>query len=207
MKQKNIKIIFIALVALVILIGIVVVGIWGYNKELKFEKSQSIDIYVEQKVDESKIKNIVHEALGNANYTVQTVEIYKDMVTIRSEQITEEQKNNIVNKIKENYEFKQTAEETTINTVPATRIIDMYKRYILPFTISGILVLVYMVIRYYKKGILKVLARTVAIPVFGELFLLSVIAIARIPVGRFTPILVIGMYIAAILIVIKENEI
>lgn len=206
MKQKNIKIIFIALVALVILIGIVVVGIWGYNKELKFEKSQSIDIYVEQKVDESKIKNIVHEALGNANYTVQTVEIYKDMVTIRSEQITEEQKNNIVNKLKENYEFKQTAEETTINTVPATRIIDMYKGYILPFTISGILVLVYMVIRYYKKGILKVLARTVAIPVFGELFLLSVIAIARIPVGRFTPILVIGMYIAAILIVIKENE-
>ena len=203
MKQKNIKIIFIALVALVILIGIVVVGIWGYNKELKFEKSQSIDIYVEQKVDESKIKNIVHEALGNANYTVQTVEIYKDMVTIRSEQITEEQKNNIVNKIKENYEFKQTAEETTINTVPATRIIDMYKGYILPFTISGILVLVYMVIRYYKKGILKVLARTVAIPVFGELFLLSVIVIARIPVGRFTPILVIGMYIAAILIVIK----
>lgn len=206
MKQKNIKIIFIALVALVILIGIVVVGIWGYNKELKFEKSQSIDIYVEQKVDESKIKNIVHEALGNANYTVQTVEIYKDMVTIRSEQITEEQKNNIVNKIKENYEFKQTAEETTINTVPATRIIDMYKGYILPFTISGILVLVYMVIRYYKKGILKVLARTIAIPVFGELFLLSVIVIARIPVGRFTPILVIGMYIAAILIVIKENE-
>lgn len=206
MKQKNIKIIFIALVALVILIGIVVVGIWGYNKELKFEKSQSIDIYVEQKVDESKIKNIVHEALGNANYTVQTVEIYKDMVTIRSEQITEEQKNNIVNKIKENYQFKQTAEETTINTVPATRIIDMYKGYILPFTISGILVLVYMVIRYYKKGILKVLARTVAIPVFGELFLLSVIVIARIPVGRFTPILVIGMYIAAILIVIKENE-
>lgn len=131
MKQKNIKIIFIALVALVILIGIVVVGIWGYNKEHKFEKSQSIDIYVEQKVDESKIKNIVHEALGNANYTVQTVEIYKDMVTIRSEQITEEQKNNIVNKIKENYEFKQTAEETTINTVPATRIIDMYKGYIL----------------------------------------------------------------------------
>ena len=206
MKQKNIKIIFIALVALVILIGIVVVGIWGYNKELKFEKIQSIDIYVEQKVDESKIKNIVHEALGNANYTVQTVEIYKDMVTIRSEQITEEQKNNIVNKIKENYEFKQTAEETTINTVPATRIIDMYRGYILPFTISGILVLVYMVIRYYKKGILKVLARTVAIPVFGELFLLSVIVIARIPVGRFTPILVIGMYIAAILIVIKENE-
>ena len=206
MKQKNIKIISIALVALVILIGIVVVGIWGFNKELRFEQSQSIDVYVEKSVDESKIKEIVHESLGGANSMVQTVEIYKDMITIRAEEITEEQKDNILNKIKENYEFEQTAEDTTINTVPATKIIDMYKKYVLPFIISGALVLVYMVIRYYKKGILKVLARTVAIPVFGELFLLSVIAIARIPVGRFTPILVIGMYIASILIVIKENE-
>ena len=206
MKQKNIKIISIAIVALVILIGIVVVGIWGFNKELRFEQSQSIDVYVEQSVDESKIKEIVHESLGGANSMVQTVEIYKDMVTIRAEEITEEQKNNIVSKIKENYEFKQTAEDTTIDTVPATKIVDMYKKYVLPFAISGILVLVYMVIRYYKKGILKVIARTVTIPVFGELFLLSVIAITRIPVGRFTPILVIGMYIASILIVIKENE-
>ena len=193
MKQKNIKIISIAIVALVILIGIVVVGIWGFNKELRFEQSQSIDVYVEQSVDESKIKEIVHESLGGASNMVQTVEIYKDMVTIRAEEITEEQKDNIVNKIKENYEFEQTAE-------------DMYKKYVIPFIISGVLVLVYMVVRYYKKGILKVLARTIAIPVFGELFLLSVIAIARIPVGRFTPILVIGMYIASILIVIKENE-
>lgn len=206
MKQKNVKNIFIALVALVILIGIVVVGIYGFNKELKFEKSQSIDIYVEQKVDETKIKNIVHEILGSNNYMVQTVEIYKDMVTIRAEEITEEQKNNIISKVKENYEFEQTAENTTINNIPATRIVDMYKQYVLPFVISGILVLIYMVIRYYKKGILRVLARTILIPVFGELFLLSVIAITRVPIGRFTPVLVISMYIATILIIIKKNE-
>ena len=163
------------------------------------------DVYVEQSVDENKIKDITHDVLGTDSM-VQTVEIYKDMVIIRAKEITEEQKNNIVSKIKENYEFEQTAEDTTIDTVPATRIRDMYKKYVLPFTISGILVLVYMVIRYYKKGILKVLARTVAIPVVGELFLLSIIAIARIPVGRFTPIFVIGMYIASILIVIKETE-
>lgn len=205
MKQKNIKIITFAIVALVILIGIVVVGIWGFKKELRFEQSQSIDVYVEQSVDENKIKDITHDVLGTDSM-VQTVEIYKDMVIIRAKEITEEQKNNIVSKIKENYEFEQTAEDTTIDTVPATRIRDMYKKYVLPFTISGILVLVYMVIRYYKKGILKVLVRTVAIPVVGELFLLSIIAIARIPVGRFTPILVIGMYIASILIVIKETE-
>ena len=205
MKQKNIKIISIAIVALIILAGIVVVGIYGFKKELRFEQSQSIDVYVGQSVDESKIKGIVHDVLGT-NSMIQTIEIYKDMVTIRAKEITDEQKNNIVNKIKENYEFEQTAEDTTINVIPATRIIDMYKKYIIPFVISGVLVLIYMIIRYYKKGILKVLARTITIPILGELFLLSIIAITRIPVGRFTPVLVIGMYIATILIVVKENE-
>ena len=206
MKQKNIKIIVISIMTLVILAGIVITGIYGFNKELKYSKSQSIDVYIEQEVDLSKIKEIVNENLNNSNNMVQTVEIYKDLVTIRAKEITDEQKNNIVNKIKENYEFSQTAEDTTINTVPATKLIDMYKKYIVPFSISGILVLVYMAIRYYKKGILKVLGRTIMFPIFGELFLLSIIAITRIPVGRFTPVLIIAMYVASILMVIKQNE-
>lgn len=206
MKQKNVKIISIAILALIILLGIVVVGIWGFNKELRFEQSNSIDVYIEQTIDKSKIEEIVQEVLGGTNNMIQEVEIYKDMVTIRAREITEEQKDNIVSKIKENYEFEQTAEDTEIKTVPATKIIDIYKNYIIPFIISGVLILIYMIVRYYKKGILKVLARTIVLPVFGELFLLSVIAITRAPVGRFTPILVIGMYIATVMIVTRENE-
>ena len=206
MKQKNIKIIIISIMTLIILAGIVVTGIYGFNKELKYSQSQSIDVYIEQEADVAKIKEIVNENLGNSNNMVQTVEIYKDLVTIRAKEITDEQKNNIVNKIKENYEFSQTAEDTTINTVPETKLIDMYKKYIVPFAISGVLVLIYMAIRYYNKGILKVLGRTIIFPIFGELFLLSIISITRMPVGRFTPVLVIAMYIASILMVIKQNE-
>ena len=205
MKQKSKKIIVIAIIALIILAGIVVVNVWGFNKELKFENSDRIDIYVEQEVDKNKIREIADEFLGMHNM-VQTVEIYEDMVTIRAITISEEQKNNIVNKIKENYEFEQTAESTGINTVPETRIRDMYKQYILPFAISAVLVVAYMIIRYYKKGILKVLGRTIIIPTVAELLLLSWIAIVRIPVGRFIPVLVILMYIASVLYVIKENE-
>lgn len=205
MKQKNKKIIAIAVLALVILIGIVVVNIWGFHKELRFEQSQSIDVYIAQEVDKDKIKDIADEVLG-MNNMVQTIEIYQDMITIRARSISEEQKNSIIIKLKENYEFKQTAEETTINTIPATRIRDMYKKYILPFAISEVIVLVYMIIRYYKKGILKVAARAVGIPVVAELVLLSWMAIVRIPIGRFTPILVILVYILSIMCVVKECE-
>ena len=206
MKKKNIKIIAIAIMSLVILAGIVVVGIFGFNKELRYGQGQVINVYVEQMVDVTSIKKLVNECLDGKNNMVQTVEIYQDYVTIKAEEITEEQKNNIVNKLKENYEFSQTAEDTTIENVEATKYIDIYKKYIVTFVVSGVIVLAYIVIRYHKKGILKVLGRTIIIPVFGELLLLSIIAITRIPVGRFTPVLVIAMYIASIMMVIKENE-
>ena len=205
MKQKNIKIIISAVIALIILAGIVVVNIWRFNKELQYENGKSIEIYLEQKADIVKIKDIVNNELGTKN-KVQTVEIYEDMVIIRAQSISEEQKNNIVNKIKENYQFEQTAEKTNIKTEPETRIRDMYKKYVIPFIISGGLIVVYMGIRYYKKDIVKVIITTIAIPVVAELVLLSVIAITRIPVGRFTPVLVILTYIASIMHVINEIE-
>lgn len=206
MKKKNIKIIAIAIMSLVILAGIVVVGIFGFNKELRYGQGQVINVYVEQMVDVTNTKKLVNECLAGKTNMVQTVEIYQDYVTIKAKEITEEQKNNIVNKLKENYEFSQTAEDTTIENVAATKYIDIYKKYIVPFAVSGVIVLAYIVIRYHKKGILKVLGRTIIIPVFGELFLLSVIAITRIPVGRYTPVLVIAMYITSIMMVIRENE-
>lgn len=206
MKKKNIKIIAIAIMSLVILAGIVVVGIFGFNKELRYGQGQVINVYVEQMVDVTNIKKLVNECLAGKTNMVQTVEIYQDYVTIKAKEITEEQKNNIVNKLKENYEFSQTAEDTTIENVAATKYIDIYKKYIVPFAVSRVIVLAYIVIRYHKKGILKVLGRTIIIPVFGELFLLSIIAITRIPVGRYTPVLVIAMYITSIMMVIRENE-
>jgi len=205
MKQKNKIIIASSIIALIILVGIVVVNIWGFNKDLRFSKSQKISINVEQQVDEKQIKQIADEVLGMHNM-VQTVEIYQDVVTIRAESITEEQKNTIVNKVKEIYEIEQTAESTEIKTIPLTRIRDMYKQYVLPFVISIIAVVIYMVIRYRKRGIWKVLARTVFAPVIAEALLLSWMAIARIPIGRFTPVLVVLVYIITILYTIKKCE-
>ena len=205
LTEKNKKIIAIIITGVIILAGIIVTVIFGFNKELKYAQSQSIDIYIEQEFDKNKIKNISNEILGKNNM-VEVVEIYEDMVIIRAKTITDEQKNNLVNKIKENYEFEQTAEDTTIKNIPATKLIDMYKNYILPFTISGIIVLAYMLIRYRKKGILNVLLKAVLIPIVIILILLSLISITRFPVGRFTPVMVIIVYVLSIIYVVKQIE-
>ena len=180
MKKKNVIILAIAMI--IVIAGVIVASTIGFNKQLRYQDSQKIDIYVASEVDVDKIKSIANEVLGKQNM-VQTIEIYQDMVTIRAKSISDEQKDSIVNKIKENYEFEQTAEKTEIKDIPATRIRDMFKKYVLPFVLSFIIILVYMVVRYRQKGILNVFAQTMAIPVLCEILLISLIAITRIPVG------------------------
>lgn len=206
MKQgMNKNIYILAITIIIILVGIIVTATLGFNKELRFSESQKIDIYIYHKVNVNKIKDIANEVLGRENI-VQIVEVYEDMVTIRAKSITEEQKNNIVNKIKENYQFEQTAEKTIIENVPSTRLRDIYKKYIMPFAISWVLILIYMIVRYRKIGMVKVITRTLMVPVIGEALLASIIAIARIPVGRFTPVLSIAVYLFTILYVTNKNE-
>lgn len=204
MKKKNKILISIALV--IIIAGIIVTCLFGFNKELRYKELQNIEIYAEQQIDLDQIKQITNEVLGNKN-SVQVIEIYNDMVVIKAETISEDQKNEIVNKVKEKYEFSQTAEDTTIDTIVATKFIDMYKKYILPCVISTVIISAYMIIKYRKNGIVKMLTQIILIPVIVELLLLSLIAILRIPVGRTTPIIAILAYIMSIVYIEYKNQI
>ena len=195
MKKKDVIILAIAMI--IIIAGVIVTFTIGFNKQLRYQESQKIDIYVASEVDVNKIKNIANEVLGRNNM-VQTIEIYQDMVTIRAKSITEEQKNTIVNKVKENYEFEQTAENTEISNIPATRIRDILKKYILPMSLSFVIILVYMTVRYHEKGMLKVMLQTIVFPAICEIILCCLIAITRMPVGVYTPTLILIVYLASI---------
>lgn len=203
MKKRDI--IILAIMMIIIVIGIILACTIGFNKQLRYSDSQKIDIYVGEEVDLNKIKEIANEVIGNNNM-VQIIEIYGDMVTIRAKSISEEQKNTIVNKIKESYEFEQTAENTNIENVPATRIRDILKKYVLPLSVSGLIILIYMLIRYHKKGLLPVMLNTILIPIIIELVLLSVLVITRIPIGIYTPSFILLVFVFATIFVINKIE-
>ena len=88
MKKKNVIILAIAMI--IVIAGIIVASTIGFNKQLRYQDSQKIDIYVASEVDVDKIKSIANEVLGRQNM-VQTIEIYQDMVTIRAKSISDEQ--------------------------------------------------------------------------------------------------------------------
>lgn len=207
MKQltKNNKIIIGIVITILIFIGTLVTIFFGFNKDSKYEHSQRIDISINQKVEIEKVQEKVNEVLGKDNI-VQVVEIYEDMVTIRAKSISEDQKNQIINKLKEIYEFDQKAEDTAITEIPSIRFRDLYKPYIMPFIVTTVLITLFFIVKFRQQGIVKLFIYTLLSIIIGEISLLSILAITRLPIGRTTPVILIIAYIVIIMTLQKYFE-
>ena len=87
---------------------------------------------------------------------------------LRYQEITEEQKTDIINKINGKYELELTADSTQITNVPHTRGRDIVRPYLAPFAIATGIILAYMAIRYYKLGMVLTLGIEIAIRNLGR---------------------------------------
>ena len=191
-KSKQLKII---LIALVIIAGIVIIAVEGFNFDLKYQDTQRVELYLKTEFNIADIRQITNEVFGNQKVMIQKVEVFEDSVSITTTSISDEQKNNLITKINEKYGTELTAEDTTIENIGHTRGRDIIKPYIIPFAIAVIVVLVYLGIRYYKLVIVKVIGKSIGIMVLAQVLLFSIIAITRIPIGRLTIPMVMLVYL------------
>ena len=191
-KSKQLKII---LIALVIIAGIVIIAVEGFNFDLKYQDTQRVELYLKTEFNIADIRQITNEVFGNQKVMIQKVEVFEDSVSITTTSISDEQKNNLITKINEKYGTELTTEDTTIENIGHTRGRDIIKPYIIPFAIAVIVVLVYLGIRYYKLVIVKVIGKSIGIMVLAQVLLFSIIAITRIPIGRLTIPMVILVYL------------
>ncbi len=187
------------LIAVVIVAGVIVTCTMGLNFDLRYQEAKKIQLYLEKDFAIEDIKQITNEVLPNQNVILQKVELFEDTVSILAKDITEEQKANIITKVNEKYGTELSAENITITNVPHTRGRDIIKPYIVPFSIATIVILVYMAIRYYKIGMFKTLAKTAILLVLAQAILLSIMAIARIPIGRVTIPLILAVYVLSLI--------
>ena len=160
MNNKKVKIIAI-LSIIVIIAGIIMIITKGYNFDLKYSDANRILLDIGTTFNNKDIKSITDEVLGNQKVMIQKVEVFEDAVSITAEEITEEQKTNLINKMNEKYGTTTKAEDIEITTIAHTRGRDIIKPYIVPFLIATIIIVIYMMIRYYKLNAFKVLLKTV----------------------------------------------
>ena len=202
-EHKNKKI--ISIITIIVLIGIIVISTVGFKVSLKYHENKKIEISMSKKFELNDIEKISKEVIGK-KVIAQKVEIYEDAVKIVAEDITEEQKNEIINKINEKYEVNIDKESVKIQEVPHARLRDLIKPYITPFIIMTIVVLIYMVLRYYKLNSLMVFLKTLLDIVVGQALLFSLFAILRIEIGIITIPLVIVTYILSIMYCTQNCE-
>lgn len=191
-ENKKLKTIVIVLI---ILAGIIMVAVKGFNFDLKYKNAQSVELYLQKEFNDDDIKSITNEVFGKQKVMIQKVEVYEISVLITTSSISDEQKNDLITKINEKYETELKAEDINVNEVAHTQGRDIIKPYVEPFLIAIIATLIYMGVRYYKLSIIKVELKTIFSLALAQIILFSVIAITRIPVGRITIPMVIVIYL------------
>lgn len=203
--KKN-SIIKYIIICAIILAGIIMTLVKGFKFDLNYEAAQQVEIYIGKEFNINDIKSITNEVFEGKDVLIEKVEEYEDTVSIKTSEITDDQKSNLVTKINEKYELETKTEDINIVKIPHTRFIDINKKYIFPLVLSLVIILVYVGIRFIKIGALKSLANTCLSVILSEAVLMSIVAIARIPVGRITTSLVLLVYVVSIVAVNTNLE-
>ena len=200
----------ILIVCLIIIAGVFVYFTKGFNFDMEYAKKDQIVLTNKTGFEISKIEEISKEVLENKKFKVQEVETFKNAVQISAKEITEEEKGKIIEKVNNEYNLEILPENITIKNVSQTRIKDIVRPYILPITISFVLILVYFLICFKKVGVKRVLLKGILFPIFTELTFYSIILACRIPFGSITTALALGIYVSIFTVIAtnfkKENE-
>lgn len=209
--MKNIsktKKIIAVIMALIILAGIIMLVIIGFNKGIVYQKATKIECYIAKGYDKSDIKQITDEVFENKTVQIQDVEKLNQVVSVRIKDYTEEELENFKAKISEKYGIEKDDLEIYEVEVPTTRVRTLATPYVLPVSLVTILAVIYVGIRNIKsKEMIKKVAKllTTLIGVAGLYF--SIIVLARIPVTEYMMPTALVLYVATLLItVIKLNK-
>lgn len=205
---NNIMRIIMVIVALIILAGIIMICVKGYNYDLLYSKSVRMNIYLTKEFKVNEIEEIAKEILGTNKLKVQQGNTFGTVVSIVAKEITEEQQNNIIQKLNEKYEIEINKDEDVIVAqIPQVNIMEIITKYISPLVITTIVILVYFVIRYRSQGIIKCIGIPVLTLIGVSALYVSIIALTRIPVNEFFIIFLVLIYFLTLICnAIKLNK-
>lgn len=193
------RVVSILLICLLIA-GIIVIAVKGFNVGLKYSENTQIAINIGKTFEINDIKQITSEVFKGQRVIIQKVELYEDMVQITVKEASEGQINELNTKINEKYELENSIDDVEVVQNANIRLRTLIKPYILPISILSIVTILYAVIVYRKQGILYVLYTTAMAIVAPQAILSSLYAVTRIPINRLTSIIAVVVYIASITI-------
>ena len=203
------KVVYIIL-ACIIIIGTVITATMGLKADLIYSKNAEIDIYTGKQVNKEEINDIVKEVFSEKKVIVQQIELFEDMVSItipeKSDEELKTQIEQLNTKINEKYGTENKAEDIKVIHNSKIKLSSIIKPYIVPIAISVLVILVYVIVRYRKLGILKTIVSYILTVGAVEAVFLSIIAITRFPINRLVIPIGLLLYVTTITILGFLNE-
>lgn len=196
--MMNKKQIIFGIALVVIIVGIVMQLTLGFNTSFDNGTYTRINVYMTKQVELDEVKTLVGE-IFNGKCEVEYTDEFSDTISIKATGMSDEQIQEIQNKLKEKYEFEEGANHIVIMTIPTIRVYDLIREYIMPILLSFVIVIVYFAIAFRKLGIYKSLIEPIiSVILIGGVYV-SILAICRIPINEYVIPLGIFIYITSLL--------
>ena len=195
-----------AIITFVLIAGILILCIMGLNVGLDYCASKQIEISIGKAFEVKDIKEIVKEVTGTNEVIIQKVELYEDMVSIIAKDFSQEQIEQINQKINEKYEIENSVEDIIITENAKIRGRDLIKPYIWPIVITMAVTTIYALIRFRKSKMWKIFLKVIGYPILVESIFLSLLGITRLPITRFVLPITMFLYVITIFIVFQHLE-
>lgn len=206
MKLNMTKKILLLGLVLLIVAGTIVLLLKGLNVSLMYKEHEAMNLRIGKEIDYNEFNQMCKEVFGNKEFVLRKIELFDDSVNISVENITDEEKENLVSKINEKFEEEYTAQDIVVNKIPNIRLRDIVRPYIKPVIISAVLIIAYLIIRFRKNNVLELLGKLFLLIVFTELGILSLIAIIRLPVSSIVINLMSVVAIVELVIYVAKTE-
>ncbi len=197
-KDKKI-IILLAILIIVVAIGAITIPTIGFNYNLMYDKHISIGLNINSEFNKQDIINLSKEVLQTKKVYVQTINETDTMLAITTKEITDEQKEALIQKVNEKYSLELTVDDLEITEYAQVSFLDIIMPYLSQTIAILIVILIYLLIKYRKIGIIKVFIDVVC-KVFIVLGIyIDIIVCTRIPINRLTMPIALLLLIATII--------
>jgi len=202
--NKKAKIIIIIIMIAIIIAGVVVERIKGFNYGINYSSTTEMKAYLGQEVNMDDIKSICKNSFDNKQFTIRGLDYFNDSISVYVRDVTDDEINAFVNNINSVYNAGMTRDYLDIVKDGPITMRQIIKPYIIPGIIAFAIILVYMAIRYKNKGFVKSFLQSGLIIILAELLYFSIFALARIPVNIYTiPIGLLIFLISVVLVTVR----
>lgn len=205
--KKNLNKIVLVVLILLIISGIIILGVKGFNKSPEYIAGTKIEVYIEKGYNKDDIVNIARECFSNKDIYFKEVEKLNQVASIKIKDYSEEELNNYKAKISEKYDIEKDSLRLYEVQVPTTQIRTVITPYILPVVLVTVIFLVYVLFRNLKsKDKWKIIIKILLILIIALGIYFSLVLVLRLPFGMYTMPIALAIYISTLIVLVNNMK-